>query len=440
MRLRVPAFRSRSADPGPPSPQPGGRCPSPSTDPSPVWSGPLGPRARWLGRPCATGHSQGRVGHSWGLGPGLPSARAKGSQTGLFTLRVPCPCPACLFRVWVQQQRSRKFSSGSGKRCLRQGARHLPLVPGFRGGWDRGARRGHRVPGSPWPPRPQGAHRPTWLLQGGQGCQSWARGPGRVASPACAGTWRLPRPRLQPRLGSPGLLGGQVRLLALRATLRAHSGGVRPPGRRAGAGAGTERPRCPRPSPPASTGLPWLGANTQVPQAALKMIPLGGTVAPEMGPPWRGRPLPPPFVSQKSPSEASGATPASRVGLAPLGCWGSCCVCLWLLVGVRVYLRRTSQALHAPGDPSPRLSGSKSPPSRGTGSLQRLYTCSGIPLGTFRGPSPALPGHRLINIGAGGTWPGDLALLALSSSGHPCLSSLARPPPPLAGRAGPKWD
>lgn len=44
-------------------------------------------------------------------------------------------------------------------------------------------------------------------------------------------------------------------------------------------------------------------------------------------------------------------------------------------------------------------------------------------------------------IGGGGTWPGELALLVLSSSGHPCLSSaLARPPPPLAGRAGPKRD
>lgn len=108
----VPAYPSRSADRGPPSPQPGGRWPSPSTDPSPVWSDPLGSRARWLGRPCAAGHSKGRVGHWWGLGPGLPLARAQGSQTGLFTLRVPCPCPACVFRVWVQQQRGRKFSRG----------------------------------------------------------------------------------------------------------------------------------------------------------------------------------------------------------------------------------------------------------------------------------------------------------------------------------------
>lgn len=66
--------------------------------------------------------------------------------------------------------------------------------------------------------------------------------------------------------------------------------------------------------------------------------------------------------------------------------------------GVRVYLRRTSQALHAPGDPSPRLCGSTSPPSRGARSLECLYPCSRISLGVFWGPTPALTGHRLIHM------------------------------------------
>lgn len=123
--------------------------------------------------------------------------RALHSQGAMPLPCVPLPClgPAA---------EKQEILQGAGKCCLRQGACHLPLVPGFPGGWHCGPRRGHGVPGSPWPPRPQGAHRPTWLLQGGQGCRSWARGPGPVASSACAGTWRLRRPRLQPPLGSPG--------------------------------------------------------------------------------------------------------------------------------------------------------------------------------------------------------------------------------------------
>lgn len=237
---------------------------------------------------------------------------------------VPLPClgPAA-------QQRSRKFSSGSGKCCLHQGARHVPLVPGFRGGWDRGARRGHRVPGSPWPPRPQGAHRPTWLLQGGQGCQSWARGPGPGASPACAGTWRLPRPRLQPRLGSARLLGGQVRLLALRASLRGplwRCAAARPAGLRLGLDRTPSVPQTlpaghHRPSVPCSTH-PGAAGRAENESAWWHCGSRNGAA---LGAPG----LPPPFVSQKSPSEAPGATPASRVRLAPLGCWGSWGVCLW---------------------------------------------------------------------------------------------------------------
>lgn len=88
------------------------------------------------------------------------------------------------------------------------------------------------------------------------------------------------------------------------------------------------------------------------------------------------------------PSEVGSTGVLGELGCLPLGFW-------W---GVRVYLRRTSQALHAPGDPSPRLCGSTSPPSRGARSLECLYPCSRISLGVFWGPSPALTGHRLIHM------------------------------------------
>lgn len=235
---------------------------------------------------------------------------------------VPLPClgPA------TEKQ---EILQGAGKWCLRQGACHLPLASGFPGGWDRGARRGHRFPGSPWPPRHLGAHGPTWLLQGGQRCRSWARGPRPVASPACAGTWRLPRPRLQPPLRSPGLLGGQVRLLTLRVSLRGHAGDVRPPGRRAGAGTGTGRPRCPRPSPPATTGLPWLAGTHPGAAGPAENDSAWWHCGSRNGAALESPASPSALCESKKPQRGHGATPASRVGLAPLGCWGSWCVCLW---------------------------------------------------------------------------------------------------------------
>lgn len=104
------------------------------------------------------------------------------------------------------------------------------------------------------------------------------------------------------------------------------------------------------------------------------------------------------LCESKKPRRGPRSHPSSPSGVGSTGVLGELvCLPLGFWWGVRVYLRRTSQALHAPGDPSPRLSGSTSPPSRGTGSLECLYTCSRISLGVFWGPSPALAGHRRIH-------------------------------------------
>lgn len=78
-RPRAAAFRSTSADRGPPSPLPGGRCSSQSTAPSPVWSDAMGPWARWVWRPSALGDSKGRGG-GWGGGRLWGSLLERGSR------------------------------------------------------------------------------------------------------------------------------------------------------------------------------------------------------------------------------------------------------------------------------------------------------------------------------------------------------------------------
>lgn len=280
----------------------------------------------------ATGHSKGRVGRSWGLGPGLPLAPAKGSQTGLFPLSVPGPCPACLFPVWVQQQRNRKFSSGSGKwrTPATSPLSRVSLAAGTRAHQGGIASRAPRGPLGPTGSLLAELAPPRRARMGVMGqkprtgsfpCLCWKMAAAEATPPAATG---------EPGAARRASQAPRTACVPLEATLELC-------GPQAGHGAGTERPGCPRPTPPATTGLPWFAPHTQGPQAALKMIPLGGTVAPEMRPPWRAWPLPPPFVTQKRPREAPGATPASRVGLAPLGCWGSWCVCLWASGGESEY-------------------------------------------------------------------------------------------------------
>lgn len=113
-------------------------------------------------------------GHFWSVVAGLSLAGTTRSQTQLFTLKEPCPCPARLLHIWVPPQRTRKFSSGSGKGYLVRGARHLPLLPLLRGAWDRGPRPRHRVPGRPGP-----------RSEGGRGCRPAVGQPPRTGSVPC---------------------------------------------------------------------------------------------------------------------------------------------------------------------------------------------------------------------------------------------------------------
>lgn len=219
---------------------------------------------------------------------------------------LPCPGPA------ADNQGSSAARLGNATSFRTPG--HLPLCPGASTAAGTGGRprRRHRGPGAdlaahahatpPHPTRTEGEDAGPEPAP-----RAWRPG----ASPACVGTWRPPRPRPQQRPGSPGAAGwaSQAPCTASVASAAPLEVCWRPTGVR---GAGPERSQRPRPTLPATTGLQAQRApQAQGPKAVLKMIPLGGTVAPEMRPPWRARPLPPPFVGQKRPSEAPEAVSAS---------------------------------------------------------------------------------------------------------------------------------
>lgn len=415
----APAFQSGSADRGPPSPQPGGRGRSPSRDPSPVWSGPLGSRARW---PQGTARAAWDARGAWHPASLWREQKEAKQGSSLFGCQAPA-LPA-------------SSPSGSSSRETGNSPAGLENATSLR------APATSPLPGFPWrlgPGRTRGQSRPGLPVGplGPTGSLLAERAPARRARMGVMGRkprtgsfpclcWKMAAAEATPpaATGEPG--AARRASQAPRTACLPLEGTLELCGPQAGHGAGTERPGCPRPTPPATTGLPWFAPHTQGPQAALEMIPLGGTVAPEMRPPWRAWPLPPPFVTEKRPREAPGATPASRVGLAPLGCWGSWCVCFGLLVG-------------SPSVPKEDIPGTARP--RGSLSLSLLWG------GRVEVPPPGEEGACIVRAPAHGyPWGSSGAQPQLSRGtdsgvwpclpsppGIPCLSSaLPGPPPPLA--------
>lgn len=207
------------------------------------------------------------------------------------------------------------------------------------------------------------------------------------------GTWRRPRPRplsLRGTRAPPGPSGAQAGPLSppgsLRGTTRRRWAGGRP----------SAGPRATEPARQA------LRRPRQEPGAAaeLKSIPLDGTAAPEMPATRTARPLPPPCVPEKRPSEAPEAAQAFQAA-AGVGGWrpapaspGAAVPALGLLARRRKAPPEASTTLRASRGPlcaSPRAA----QPTRGTGTLSSPHCplghgclCHGCPT-----PGPAcLPG------------------------------------------------
>lgn len=230
------------------------------------------------------------------VGPGTrpPFGASKRKPNTSLHSNVPCPCPARLFaglgptaenreilqRDWKMlpppapppHQSPWRLGPGLAKAARGPGSR-APGRPGSRAaGEDAGlGRPALPFPGPREPALPvlehgcRRGHAPNGA-RGARGTAGWAS----QAQAPCRAPLSLPRPlwrcaggRGRGPEGSPGPTGPQ----ALPAT------------------PGPQAQRAPH-----ARGL----------KAVLKSIPLGGTVAPQMWPPRRARPLPPPFVGRKT--------------------------------------------------------------------------------------------------------------------------------------------
>lgn len=143
----APAFQSSSADRGPPSPQPGGRGPSPSTDPSPVWSDPLGSRARW---PQGTARAAWDTRGAWD--PASLWREQKEAKQGSSLLGCHAPALLASSLSGSSSRETGNSPAGLEKATSLRAPATSPLSRVSVAAGTRAQRGGHRVPASPWPP------------------------------------------------------------------------------------------------------------------------------------------------------------------------------------------------------------------------------------------------------------------------------------------------
>lgn len=184
----------------------GRRCPAPGTWPCVVWV-PRGPG------PSGQGDSKCRGGCPWGLGPGLPRAPAKGSQTHPFTTTGHAPD---VRHSSLSGSRSREAGIGISPGGLqpapsfRAPATPPRPQPRFRGGWDpdpgpaRAAASGPALPAEAQGPS---AGCRAGAPRAGEPSQWRARGPGLGTSPwPC---WNMAAPEAPPPSSTQGAQGAQ---------------------------------------------------------------------------------------------------------------------------------------------------------------------------------------------------------------------------------------
>ena len=175
--------------------------------------------------------------------------------------------------------------------------------------------------------------------------------------------------------GAPGASRAQRRPSRVACTARFASG--EHPGGGQAARPGTASPlRGPRPSAPAPQALRPHRRDRE-PQAELQKIPLDGTAAPQMPAAGTARPLPPPFVPEKRPSEAPEGARAFQAWGCHSGraCWGAAVSALGLLARRRKAPAKASTEAPESGRPLPKcLRAAKAthpPGKRGGGGVWR---------------------------------------------------------------------
>ena len=154
--------------------------------------------------------------------------------------------------------------------------------------------------------------------------------------------------------GAPGTSRAQRRPSRVACTARFASG--EHPGGGQAARPGTASPlRGPRPSAPAPQALRPHRRDRE-PQAELQKIPLDGTAAPQMPAAGTARPLPPPFVPEKRPSEAPEGARAFQAWGCHSGraCWGAAVSALGLLARRRKAPAKASTEAPESGRPLPK--------------------------------------------------------------------------------------
>lgn len=166
----APAFQSSSADRGPPSPQPGGRGPSPSTDPSPVWSDPLGSRARW---PQGTARAAWDTRGAWD--PASLWREQKEAKQGSSLLGCHAPALLASSLSGSSSRETGNSPAGLEKATSVSGRPPPPPCPGFP--WRLGPGRNEGGNASRAPRGPLGPREPTGRTGSCKEGKDGSRGP-----------------------------------------------------------------------------------------------------------------------------------------------------------------------------------------------------------------------------------------------------------------------